>query len=53
MTCNPKSISPDTFAIEALAFLHKNRVDQMPVVDHEGQILGLLDVQDLLDMKIG
>jgi arabinose-5-phosphate isomerase len=53
MTANPKSISPDTFALEALAYLHNHRVDQMPVVDADGALVGLLDVQDLLDLKIG
>ena len=27
--------------------------DQMPVVDGDGLLIGLLDVQDLLDLKIG
>ncbi|MCA8957294.1 MAG: KpsF/GutQ family sugar-phosphate isomerase [Planctomycetes bacterium] len=53
MTAAPKTIAPDTFALEALAYLHKHRVDSMPVVDHDGIALGLLDVQDLLDLKIG
>ncbi|MEE9126931.1 MAG: KpsF/GutQ family sugar-phosphate isomerase, partial [Planctomycetota bacterium] len=53
MTREPKSISPDTFALEALAFLHKHQVDQMPVVDAQNQVIGMLDVQDLLDLKIG
>ena len=53
MTRSPRSISTDTFALEALAFLHQHQVDQMPVVDESGRLLGLLDVQDLLDLKIG
>lgn len=53
MTSNPKSISPDMFGIEALASLHNHRVDQMPVVGGDGKAVGLLDVQDLLDLKIG
>ena len=53
MTREPKSISPDTFALEALAFLHQHQVDQMPVVDASNQVIGMLDVQDLLDLKIG
>ncbi|MBX3462584.1 MAG: KpsF/GutQ family sugar-phosphate isomerase [Planctomycetes bacterium] len=52
MTRNPRSIVPDTFALEALALLHQFRVDQLPVVDGHGRLLGLLDVQDLLDLKI-
>jgi arabinose-5-phosphate isomerase len=53
MTKNPRSISPDTFALEALALLHQYAIDQLPVVDGDGRLLGLLDVQDLLNLKIG
>jgi len=53
MTKNPRSIATETFALEALAFLHKFAVDQLPVVDEHGRLLGLLDVQDLLNLKIG
>lgn len=53
MTADPKSIGPETFALEALAYLHNHRVDQMPVVDENGNVIGLLDVQDLIDLKIG
>jgi arabinose-5-phosphate isomerase len=53
MTRNPRSIHPDTFALEALAFLHQHAIDQLPVVDDAGRLLGLLDVQDLLNLKIG
>lgn len=53
MTPSPRSIAPDTFALEALALLHQSAIDQMPVVDDEGRLIGLLDVQDLLNLKIG
>lgn len=53
MTRDPRTIDVDTFALEALAFLHRNKVDQMPVVATDGTLAGLLDVQDLLDLKIG
>jgi arabinose-5-phosphate isomerase len=53
MTRNPRSIPADTFALEALALLHQFAVDQLPVVDGQGLLLGLLDVQDLLNLKIG
>mgnify|MGYP001444652731 CR=1 FL=1 len=38
---------------EALALLHQNAIDQLPVVDDDGCLLGLLDVQDLLNLKVG
>lgn len=53
MTPSPRSIAADTFALEALALLHQFAIDQLPVVDDEGKLLGLLDVQDLLNLKIG
>ncbi len=39
--------------MEALAYMHNLKVDQMPVVDSDHGLVGLLDVQDLLDLKIG
>jgi arabinose-5-phosphate isomerase len=53
MTRNPRTIAPEMFALEALALLHQHHVDQMPVVDALGKLRGLLDVQDLIDLKIG
>ncbi|MCA8977674.1 MAG: KpsF/GutQ family sugar-phosphate isomerase [Planctomycetes bacterium] len=53
MTANPRSITTEMFALEALALLHQFTIDQLPVVDAEGRLLGLLDVQDLLNLKIG
>jgi arabinose-5-phosphate isomerase len=53
MTRNPRSIRTDTFALEALAMLHQMAIDQLPVVDDDGRLLGLLDVQDLLNLKMG
>jgi CBS domain-containing protein len=53
MTRSPRAIDPDTFALEALALLHQRAIDQMPVVAADGLLLGLLDVQDLLNLKIG
>ncbi|MCA8964322.1 MAG: KpsF/GutQ family sugar-phosphate isomerase [Planctomycetes bacterium] len=53
MTRNPRSIRPETFGLEAVALLHQFAVDQLPVVDDDGRLIGLLDVQDLLNLKIG
>lgn len=53
MTRSPRTIDPETFAMEALAYLHSHAVDQVPVVDADGVLVGLLDVQDLIDLKIG
>ena len=53
MTKSPRSIGTETFALEALALLHQFHLDQLPVVDGDGRLIGLLDVQDLLNLKIG
>lgn len=53
MTRSPRCIGPDTFALEALALLHQFHLDQLPVVDGDNRLIGLLDVQDLLNLKIG
>ncbi len=52
MTRTPLTITPDRFASEALAILHEKRIDELPVVDEQGRAVGLLDVQDLLDVGI-
>ena len=52
MTKNPKVIHPDTLASGALAIFHKNRIDEIPVVDHDGKPVGLIDVQDVVALKV-
>ena len=49
MTKNPFSIAPDRLAAEALEILKEKKIDEMPVVDKKGKLVGLLDVQDILD----
>ena len=31
---------------------HKNRIDEIPVVDEEGVAVGLIDVQDVIALKL-
>jgi arabinose-5-phosphate isomerase len=52
MTKNPKTIASERLAAEALKILHEHHVDQIPVTDAVGRVLGLVDVQDILDLKI-
>ncbi len=52
MTRSPRKISKDRLAAEAFNQLKENRVDQLPVVDGAGKAVGILDVQDLLELKI-
>lgn len=48
MTKNPTAISKDHLAAEAMRILETKKIDEIPVVDKYGRVVGLLDVQDLL-----
>jgi arabinose-5-phosphate isomerase len=52
MGANPKTLSPDQLVQEAHHLLRQFRIDQAPVVDGDGKPVGLIDVQDLLDVEI-
>ncbi len=49
---DPKSVSPGQLIEEAQRLLKQNRIDQVPVLDEDGRPVGLLDVQDLLDIRV-
>lgn len=51
MTQNPQSTTGDRLVSEAMRVLRERRIDQIPVVDADNRPVGLLDVQDLLDIK--
>lgn len=48
---NPKSIGPEQLVEEAMRRMKEHRVDQIAVIDADGRPVGLLDVQDLLDVR--
>jgi arabinose-5-phosphate isomerase len=50
MTRSPKTIGPDRLASEAVQILRAKKIDELPVVDEKGEPVGMLDVQDLLDV---
>lgn len=52
MTRNPKIIRKDSLAAEAYNLLKVNKIDQVPVVDEKGIPVGILDVQDLLEVGL-
>ncbi len=52
MTANCKRIRVDALAAEATAIFHKFRIDELPVVDAEDKPVGLIDVQDIVTIKI-
>lgn len=52
MTRNPRTIGSDRLASEALKILREKKIDELPVVDAKGAPVGMLDVQDLLDVGV-
>jgi arabinose-5-phosphate isomerase len=52
MTPNCKKIRLDALAAEATAIFHKHRIDELPVVDADNKPVGLIDVQDILTIKV-
>ena len=47
LSLNPKTISPDVLAVEALDTLRNNDISQL-IVAENGQYLGILHIHDLI-----
>ena len=52
MTADCKRIRADALAAEATAIFHKYRIDDLPVVDADNKPVGMIDVQDIVTIKI-
>jgi arabinose-5-phosphate isomerase len=52
MTANCKRIKASALAAEAMAIFHKHRIDDLPVVDEGERPIGMIDVQDIVSLKI-
>lgn len=52
MTANCKRIKASALAAEAMAIFHKHRIDDLPVVDEHDRPVGMIDVQDIVSLKI-
>jgi arabinose-5-phosphate isomerase len=52
MTANCKRIRADALAAEAAAIFNKYRIDELPVVDAGDKPVGLIDVQDIVTIKV-
>jgi len=48
MTRNPKRIGLDARVMEALDLMRKYSIDELPVVDDGGCVVGLIDIQDMI-----
>ena len=52
MTANCKHVTEEALAAEAMAIFHKYRIDELPVVDADNRPIGMIDVQDIVAIKI-
>lgn len=52
MTPDCKRIRSDALAAEATAIFHKYRIDELPVVNAQDRPVGLIDVQDIVTIKV-
>ncbi len=52
MTKRPRTISSAALARDAVALVLEHRQDEVPIVDDDGKPVGLLDVQDLVALKL-
>src|SRR5206468_3892221 len=49
---HPRCVAPTELVLEAAAVMRDTQVDQLPVVDSTGRVVGLLDVQDVLAARV-
>jgi arabinose-5-phosphate isomerase len=52
MTRRPEHLLVDDLVRDAVRLVRENRHDEIPVLDREGRPVGLVDVQDLVAMKV-
>jgi arabinose-5-phosphate isomerase len=52
MKTDPKRVRADSLASEAMAILRQFRIDELPVVNPDDRPVGLIDVQDLVVLKM-
>ena len=49
---SPRTLTDDALIRDALTLFREKRQDEIPVVDAQGRPAGLLDVQDLIALKL-
>jgi arabinose-5-phosphate isomerase len=52
MTANPRSVTPEALATEAVALMERHRISQLLVVNAAGELIGALNMNDLLRAKV-
>jgi len=52
MTAKPSFVYDDNYAADLLKIFERKRIDDLPVCDRKGKVVGLVDIQDLPKMKV-
>ena len=52
MTRSPSFVFSDAYAADLLKVFERKHIDDLPVVDRKGKVVGLVDLQDLPKMKV-
>jgi arabinose-5-phosphate isomerase len=52
MTREPQRLTVDQLVRDAVQLIRERRLDEIPVVDRDGRPVGLVDVQDLIAMRV-
>ena len=52
MTASPQFVYDDAYAAELLKVFEKRHIDDLPVCDRSGRVVGLVDIQDLPRIKV-
>ncbi|NCC53543.1 MAG: KpsF/GutQ family sugar-phosphate isomerase, partial [Spartobacteria bacterium] len=52
MTTDPITLSCDDLAVDVLSVYEKHNIDDLVVLDAEGRVAGMIDIQDLPKFKI-
>ena len=48
MTVNPKRVGANARVTDAVGLMREFSIDELPVVDEDGRLVGLIDIQDLI-----
>jgi len=52
MTANPLFVRDNVYAADVLKVFERRRIDDLPVCDKDGRLVGMVDIQDLPKMKV-
>ena len=52
MTKSPSFVYSDAYAADLLKVFERKRIDDLPVCDRKGKVVGIVDLQDLPKMKV-